>query len=388
LKGCDVFASSQDSYNCVKARANAIFIAEKCNFQSTVDAAVSGERTSTIAIRDTSFSFAGNLDANKKRIGIQGIGAKGLIQRCTFFGPCVGGIDWMDSPDQEVRIEGCQFDNCDVGIQTNGCKAVVIKSNGDSPCEIKNAIWGLSFKQSRVELSMVNVEGFSEKNRVAMQITEKSEVKCSDSEFLGFVSGMLVNQSSLAVNRVSTRNTSFVGLLVDGGSVEGNDLNLERVSVYGLVVLSKGATVKLSSLKVDAETAVGQKITPAVYVGSGSVEFTEGVFSNCLCGVFVDPKREIINTTGLPDRRSLIELIGNPDKIKLTLSPVEVTSDRMTLTNCDLAWLFNGPGTSRVKQLSGNLTDVQRTPRLLAADLKREGVDLTDFEVVAKPGQK
>ncbi len=383
LTQCDVFASSPSSYDCVKVRANGTLVAEKCKFESTVHAAVSGENLSSISIEDSSFSFSGNATSDSKRIGIQASGTKGLLRHCVFMGPCVGGIDWKDSPDQELSIEGCQFDNCDIGIQVRRCKLVTIKGTLDQPCEIKNAEWGVSIKDSQADLSKLIIEGFSDRNRVAIQITEKSKAKCTDCILSGYASGIWVNQSSLVVDRVQTRETGFVGMLVDGGTVEGNDLSLKTISCYGLAVLSKGAMVKLNSLNVDAEPAAGIG-PPAVYVASGTIEFKDGMFSNCLCGIFVDPARAIINSTGLPEKRSLIELIGDPQKIQMTLSPVEVLSDRMTLKKCDYAWVFNGIGSSRIKKLDGDLTDKSRLPKLVADDLKMDSEDTTNFSVVKK----
>lgn len=389
LKQCDVFASSNQSYNCVKARANTDFVADKCKFQSTVDVAVSGEKTSSISIRDSTFNFSGNIDPSLKRIGVQGTGASGLIQRCIFEGPCIAGIDWKDSPSDELNIESCQFDNCDIGIQTKACKAVVIKGSPDEPCEVKNAIYGLSLKQSNVKLSWVNVQGVrdinSNRNRVAMQVTENSEVSCADCDFLGSACGILLNQSSIDIGNVAVRETSFVGMLVDGGTVVGKELNILGVANYGLAVLSKGASVKLNTLIVEAR-AVPQKITPAVYVSSGVVEFDTGSFSNCLCGIFVDPTRELINGTGFPEKRSLIELVGELAKTKLN-TPVRVNSDHLTLTNCDGSWVFNGIGSSRVKQRDGDLSDSQWEPKLMDDDLEQKGTDLSNFSVVKKAGR-
>ena len=354
-----------------------------------MDVAVSADKTSSISIRDSVFNFSGTSAPGSKRIGIQGTGAKGLIQHCIFTGPCVGGIDWKDSPDQELTIEGCQFDNCEIGIQTKACKNVLIQGTVDQPCEIKNAIWGLSIKQSKVELKRVTVEGVSDENRVAMQITENSEVKCTDCDFFGTACGILLNVSSIVVDNVAIRETSFVGMLVDGGTVDGNELILLNVSHYGLVVLSKGASVELNALIVEARV-FGQKITPAVYVASGNVEFKTGVFSNCLCGIFVDPTRELINSTRYPEKRSLDEIVDDPKKTIMTRTPVVVNSDRMTLTDCDVGWIFNGIGSSRVKQLDGDSVDSHRVPKLSNADLQLEleGKDSTDFTVVKKPGRK
>ena len=389
LNQCDVFASSNQSYNCVKARANATLVADKCKFQSTVDVAVSGEKTSSISIRDSSFNFSGNLDPSLKRIGVQGNGASGLFQRCIFEGPCIAGIDWMDSPTDELTIDRCQFDNCDIGIQTKACKAVVVKGSPDEPCEVKNAKYGLSLKQSNVKLSWVSVQGVrdinSNRNRVAVQITENSEVACADCDFLGSACGILLNQSSIDIGNVAIRDTSFVGMLVDGGTVVGKELNILSIANYGLAVLSKGASVKLSTLIIEARD-VPQKITPAVYVSSGVVEFDTGSFSNCLCGIFVDPSRELINGTGFPEKRSLIELVGELAKTKLN-TPVRVNSDHLTLTNCDGSWVFNGIGSSRVKKLDGDLPESQRVPKLMDEELEQKGTDLSNFSVVKKAGR-
>ena len=171
-------------------------------------------------------------------------------------------------------------------------------------------------------------------------------------------------------------------MLVDGGTVVGNELNILSVANYGLAVLSKGASVKLNALIVEARI-IPQKITPAVYVSSGVVEFNTGTFANCLCGIFVDPSRELINSTGFPEKRSLIEMVGELAKTKLN-TPVKVNSDHITLTNCDDGWVFNGIGSIRVKQLDGDLQESHRAPKLMDEDLELKGTDLTNFSVVKK----
>ena len=208
LNKCVVFAGSLASYNCVKARANTTFVADRCKFESMLDANVSGEITSTITIRDSNFSFS-RTDSGLKRIGIQAKGSQGLIQRCSFTGPCSSGIDWMESPDQKLTIEDCQFDNCRVGIQCSGCNNVLIKGSTEMPLDIRNADYGLSIKHSKVDVSGVVAKGTSDpqhyKKRVSMQITEDSSVKCANCDFMGFV---LRNLSQEKFDRYRQRNDS------------------------------------------------------------------------------------------------------------------------------------------------------------------------------------
>ena len=383
LMRCDVFTSSKESFNCVKIRGNSALVADKCNFQTTLDAAISGEALSSITVRDSAFRFSGNADSVLKRMGIQAKGSHGLIQRCIFVGPCNAGIDWRDSLEQKLIVEGCDFDQCDIGIQTKGCQSVSIQGTGAKACEIKNAVWGLSIKQSSVNLSWVNVLGVGKDNKVGLQITEDSRVKCNDCSFSKTACGLLVNLSAIEIDNVSVHDSNFVGMLIDSGTAEGSALRLLNGTHYGLVVLSKGSTVKLDSLVVQAAPVEGQKIIPAVYVASGKVSIKTGQFSNCLCGIFVDPRRELINATGFPEKRSLVDLIGDPKKITITQTPVVLESDNMTLTDCDVGWIFNGAGSSQVKQLDGNLTDLQRKPRL-PDDLEMVGNDLANFKVVEK----
>ena len=381
LTRCNAFASSMKSDTCVKARAKAIFVAEKCKFQTTMQTAVFGEENSAVTIRDSDFSFAG-LGIN--RIGIQGFGAKGLIQRCRFTGPCSFGIDWKDNPE-ELRIESCRFDNCEIAIQTTACKAVSINGTVEQPCEIKNADCGLYFKQSRVGLSKVNMDGGGQRNKVAIRITKESEVKCTDSSIVGYASGILVSQSAITVDNVTIRETSLAGMLVDGGIVDGNRLSLLDSTRYGLMVLNKGSSAQLSSLEVRGSKK--HEFTIPVYVASGRVEFKAGVFSDCLCGVFVDPSQSILNDADLAEKRSLAELMEQPWGSNVTGTAIEVLSDRMTLNDCKLAWFFNGVGSARIKQIDGNLPKGNRVPKL-GAELELDGLDLTDFAVIDKKRDK
>lgn len=386
LKSCGVFATAPESYDCIKVGANAIFLADQCRFQSNLHAAVSGEPTSTMEIRNSHFSFSGTSDFGSKRAGIQATGAKGIIEGCTFMGPCLTGIDWLEcsQPGQELDIAGCQFDNCSVGIQTSGCSFVSITGSDDQPCTIKNAKWGLSFKQSKAIMQSITTEGTSDKNKIGVQVTENSEVTCSNCEFRGLVCGVLVKQSSAQMDQILIRESSFIGMLVDGAKVVGTDLHLIDVDRYGLVVLSAGANVKLDTLEVQAASTESEKLTSAIYAASGNVFFHEGIFTNCLCGIFVDPGRIVINATMQPKRRSLIELMGDPEKTETTQMPVEVNGDLMTLNDCVRGWMFLGAGSSQIKQVDGNLPENKRLPQIspgMQLDLR----DTTPFKIVVIP---
>ena len=186
-------------------------------------------------------------------------------------------------------------------------------------------------------------------------------------------------------------------MLVDEGLVDGNKLQILNFSSYGLAVLSKGSSVSLNQLDAEAVKVQGQKLSQAVYAASGKVEFKNGLFSNCLCGIFVDPDRLQINKTGLPQLRSLEDLIGGNPEENNTLTPVIVISDHMKLTKCDSPWIFRGAGTSQIKQIEGDLPVSRRKPkllpRLLPDDseedyLEMDGTDLTNFSVVKKADSK
>jgi eukaryotic-like serine/threonine-protein kinase len=399
LVGCSVFASSQDSYNSVKARANSTFEADECKFQSTVHANVSAEKSANVSVRNCSFSFAGSSSATLKRVGIQCIGAGGSIENCNFLGPCSAGIDWLDSEHQQVSIQSCNFRNCDVGVQLKACGSiespVTLKGTIDKPISIENAIWGVSVKQGFVNISNVQIDGAGDKSvdlkRVGLQITEDSVVQLSNCEIRRVACGLLSRQSQLALENTLVQYTSFAGMLLDGGNVAGKELSLFDCSTYGLVVISKNADLKLDSLSVSAvPPKEGEiKIVPAVYMSSGRVEIKTGDFKKCLCAFTVDPSREIINSTGLPERRTLVEIIGDPKVVQRTQSPIEIGAERIDLLDCDMPWLFNGPGASRVKQIEVRNTSrdmvTKTNPFLTKPDLALNGSNLLDFSVVLKP---
>ncbi len=358
LKKCEIFASSAKSYDCVKARENSSFTADACKFQSTMDVAISAEKTSSITVRSSEFSFSGvsNASSVKKRVGIQGTGALGAIRDCTFLGPCRAGIDWKESlePIENLTVESCQFMDCDVGIQTNNCKSVSIKGTEDKPCKIENAAWGVSIVRSTVDLDWLKIEGTSDKNKVGLQVTEESTVNnIANCEFRGMSCGMLLNRSSATVGNLQIRDTGFAGMLVDGGTIVGGSVKLSRVSNYGLIVLGKNVDVFLDSLTVDAARRVGVKDTPAIYATSGRVEFKEGIFSECNTGIFIDPNRVVINMTGPDTTKNFAELMGKSDKNEASMPLVEVDGARMVITNCGYGWLFAGSGRSRVHETSG-----------------------------------
>ena len=388
LKQCRVFAIAEESYDCVKIRPAAFFAADQCLFKSDKHAAISCEPKSSVVIRNSEFSFSGSFDISSKRGGIQASGANGIIQDCKFVGPCIAGIDWNDglTESEKLTVEGCQFNNCQIGVQTKGCQFVSIFGTDDQPCSIKNAVWGLSFKKSKVDVRSMSVEGSGEKSKASLQATEGSDVKCIDCEFQGMFCGAIINKSSLHIENVLIRDSGFVGMMVDEGTIDGDKLELLDVSHYGLVVLGKNSSVKLKSLEVLA--IAGEKITPAVYAASGKVEFEEGIFTNCHSGICVDPDRILINATIDPDRRSLAELLGgDPVKIKASLTPIEVDGDKMGLKNCENAWLFLGVGASRIKQLESDMPANFLKPRLgnvRNPNLKLNSDDLTNITVSDK----
>ncbi len=378
LTRCKLFASSLKSLHCAVVYSNATFLAEECTFQTTDRQAVVAHTGASVSLHDSSFRFSGNSSSGSNRIGVQGNGARGLIQRCSFGGPCGFGIDWLDSPNQGLKVEGCRFENCDIAIQTKSCKEALINGSEEHPFEIINSVWGLNLIQSQVDVAMIKVDGRNERNRIAMRITDRSKVHCTDCDFTGHECGVYVSKSSNVVDRVSVRNTRFTSMFVDSATVNGNDLKLSNIARFGLVTMGRGASVKLNSLEVQAAT----KLTIPVYATSGLVEFKKALMTECLSGVFVDPKAEIINGIDLSERRSLIELIGNPGKNELVSTPIQVVGECMTLMNCQYAWIFNGIGTSRIKKLDGDVSDANRIPKLLKIDeLQRLGTDLTNFEV-------
>lgn len=378
LSKCELFASSLKSLHCARVNANASFLAEKCKFQTTVLQAVVAEKGASLTLRECSFRYSGNSSSSSNRTGVQAKGARGLIQQCSFVGPCNFGIDWMDSPIQGLKVESCRFENCDIAIQAKACKDALIKGSEELPCEIINSVWGINLIQSQVDVSTIKVNGVNERNRIAMRVTDRSNVNCTDCEFNGNECGVLVSQSAIVVDRVSIRSTRFTGLIVDNATIDGGDLVLSNVARFGLVTLGKAAAVKLNSLEVQAAT----KLTIPVYACSGPIEFKQSLLTGCLSGIFVDPQGEVISGADLSERRSLIELIGSRGTSDWVSTPIQVVGDCMTLKNCQYAWIFNGIGSSRIKLIAGDLAGDKQVPKILKIDeLQRQGTDLTNFSV-------
>ncbi len=388
LKDCEVFASSPHSYNCVRARSNSVFVADQCTFQSMEHAAINGDVDATIVIRDSKISFPGNVDFGLKRIGIQATGAKGLVQNCVFVGPCMAGIDWNDSPDQELTIEACQFDNCEVGIQAKNCGMVRIAGTDVQPCELKSTRFGINLVGSKADLKSVRVVSTGEKDKVGLQFTKDSRVKCSSCYVEGMQCGVLVNQSELIiVDSLEVHDTSFSGMLVDESNVEAKNVRLLGVGEFGLVVLSTNTHVDVESLTVAASESSDQKITPAIYATSGRIKFDQAEFRNCLCAICVDPDREIIEFVGYPKKSILAELLKTTKRTDQPL-PV-INGDRMTLADCEVIWSFAGTGACKIKEILTSIPPESRAPRILYPEkLELDSSDYSDFSVVTRSGRK
>ncbi len=386
LKDCDVFADSPHAYDCVKARSNTVFVADRCNFQSTEHAAIYGDKDSTLALRDCKIGFPGNSDFGLKRSGVQAIGAQGLIRNCVITGPCIAGIDWLDSSTRTLSIEQSRFENCEIGIQTRQCGMVKIEGTAEQPLEIANARFGINLVGSHAEIKHLTVKGTDEGSKVGLQITKGSEVQCDESRFVGMRCAVVVHQSKLTVDTLTTDDTSFAGLLVDESNVEAESLKISNVQNFGLAVLSTNAHVEARSISVEASLSNGQKLASAIYATSGQVEFGEADFRNCLCGVCVDPDREIIEFVGYP-KKTLADLLKTTKRADQPLA--NVVGDSMSLSDCEFAWTFAGVGAGKVGRISGNLPETKRAPRLLYPDrLEVGGENSTNFFVRAKTPKK
>jgi len=249
---------------------------------------------------------------------------------------------------------------------------------------ISNAVWGLNLLQSQVDISTIKVEGLEERNKIAFRVMERSTVNCIDCGFDGHSCGIFVGQSSLIVDGVTISRPRCVGMVVDGASVDGDSLLLSNIPKYGLMTLGKDASVTLNSFEVQAAPNV--ELNFPVYATAGRIEFKKGVMADCACGIFVDPRREFMDEAELSERLGLKDRIGIAVKSEGSLKPVEIVSHQLTLKNCKRVWVFNGTGSSQIKQLKSDLIGDKLTPKLLNTRenehvLTQHGTDLTNFEV-------
>ncbi len=389
IRNSEVFASLEQSYDCIKVHENATLGALDCKFQSTEHAAIRGESNSTLVIRNCTFSFSARFEEGTKRCGIQARNAIGEVKNSTFTGPCLAGIEWKDMPEKLLDIESCVFQDCHTSINTQNCQNVLIRGSKEKPNQIRRGIFGVSFVQSNVKLDWLDADVSGDKNRVALQATEKSIVKVGNANLRGYMCGSLIKDSELVFDSLKISKTRFAGVLVDDSKLSGTTLDLLETSNFGLVVLSTSALVKVENLKVEALNSKDARTVSAVYATSGEIEFTDAWFTNCLCGFFVDPSRIIIEDVGMPKRSTLADLLKSSKKPD---SPLPNTGgDRMTVTNCDYSWIFNGTGTARVVQLDGNLPKDRQSPMLLAQggtlgdELEMEKLGEFQFVVRRKP---
>jgi serine/threonine protein kinase len=383
LSDCKVYASSPRSYDCVKVRSQGILAAERCEFQSMEHAAVSGEAGATIAIQHSSFRFLGGSDLGQRRSGVQASGSRGLLRHCQFLGPCLAGIDWMDSPEQALTVESCRFENCYTGIQLRNCGSVSLKGTLEEPLEILHATFGLNLIHSKVHLSGLVAAGVGEKSKVGLQITEDSEVDGTELQLGNFLCGALIKDSRLQFEQLAIADPSFAGVLVDDAVVEGTSLTLEGVAAMGMAVLSAKPSVKIETIRVTAARQDAQKLASAIYTTSGEVFFGELLAYDCLCGLFFDPDKSVIEDLGLPQRRILAELL--PVKRKSRMPLPRVVGQRMEVNGCEFSALFLGTGSTQVPRIDSDLPADRRDPHLLQPEKFEIGGDWSSgFAVTAR----
>jgi serine/threonine protein kinase len=383
LSDCKVYASSPRSYDCVKVRSQGILAAERCEFQSMEHAAVSGEAGATIAIQHSSFRFLGGSDLGQRRSGVQANGSRGLLRHCQFLGPCLAGIDWMDSPEQTLTIENCRFDHCYTGIQLRNCGSVRLLGTPEEPLEILHATFGLNLIHSKAHVSGLVAAGVGEKSKVGFQITEDSEVDSTELQLSNFLCGTLVKDSRLQFEQLAIADPGFAGVLVDDAVVEGASLTLEGVAALGVAVLSAKPSVKIETIRVTAARQDAQKLASAIYTTSGEVFFGELLAYDCLCGLFFDPDKRVIEDLGLPQRRILAELLPVTRKTKMPLP--RVVGQRIEVNGCEFAALFLGTGSTQVPRLDSDLPADRRVPHLLQPEkLEIEGDWQSGFAVTAR----
>ncbi len=385
LVSCRILAFSPNSLHGLRLGANGIAVAEKCKFECKAGKAVVAEKGGSVTLRNCVFEFHGNTSSGSQRVAVQGTGANGLVQGCSFGGPCNVGIDWMESPTQVLKVENSTFKNCDIGIQTRSCASVVIQGAAGKPCEVFDAKWGLNLQSSKVDVSRIKVEGNKEKNVVALRITDRTNVNCKDLELIGHECGILVRQSSIMVDRVSIGSARYAGVFVDRSTISGNDLKLTNIAKYGLIGY-KGASVSLNLLEIHSAPEHRSSEILALYAASGRIEFKQGMIEGFFCGIFVDPDLEILGSE-LPDKRVLNELLAgsswDAEVTNGTSAPVEIVSDLLTLKNCRSTWIFYGAGSSRIQQLQCDLPIKEQTPIVAKKDRFELRIkDLSNFDVL------
>jgi serine/threonine protein kinase len=363
IRNSDVFATLQQSYDCIKVHENATLAAMNCKFQSAEHAAIRGEPNSIIAIRNCSFSFTSQFEEGSKRCGVQARNAQAEIKNCSFQGPCLAGIEWFDTPDRPLTIESCIFLECHTAISTQNCHNVVVSGSKEKPTEIRMGVFGVNAVNSKAKINWLDAEATGDKNRVALQATEQSVMKVENANLRGYMCGSLIKDSELSFESLKVSKTRFAGILVDDSKLDGTTLEMTETSNFGLVILSTSAMVTLESLSVEAVDDKDGRTVSGIYATSGEISFSDARFSNCLCGFFLDPSRMIIEDVGMPKRSTLADLLKTSKKPD---SPLPITGgDRMFLTNCEYSWIFNGTGTVKVEQLDGNIPQNRQSPTLL-----------------------
>jgi Adenovirus EB1 55K protein / large t-antigen len=388
LKDCEVFASSRHSFDCVRARSHSVFVADRCSFQSMEHAAIFGDVDSSISLLDSKVSFPGNVDFGPKRACVQAEGATGFFQGCEFIGPCNAGIDWSESPQQELKIESCRFDNCKVGIRSKNGGSVEINGTEERLCELTNVRFGISLVESKAKLNRFRVVSSDASDKVGLQVSKGSQVQCNGGYIEGMPCGILVNQSELIVtDDIEIHQTTFAGLLADESSVKAEKIQLIDVEQFGLVVLSTKAQVQIASLFVSAPESSDPKVTLAICATSGDLQIDESEIRNCLSSICVDTDRKIIDDVGSARKSILAELL-EARKQSDQPQPV-IRGNRMMIENCEYVWLFAGTGTSKIKEIVADMPSERLAPRILFPEsLERKGSDYTDFSVVLKTDDK
>ena len=223
---------------------------------------------------------------------------------------------------------------------------------------------------------MIEVEGVDERNKIACRIVEQSSVNWTEGNLTAHSCGFLVSHSSLIVNRVTVARPRSAAIIADSADLQGAELVLSNIPKFGIVTLGNETSVSLGSMRVDAEPRLENNLP--VYATAGRIEIAKVEIADCDCCFFVDPKREFIDLRELTEKLGLKEPIGLIEPVEPSPPQVAVFSDLLILKKCKYVWVFNGAGTSRVKQINCDITGEML---LKTNKLTQKGADLTNFEI-------
>lgn len=292
-------------YDCIRLEQGSRLSAQDSTFRTEHHPAIYARQAQALDIRLCTFEILGTAgDAGAERVGLQVRQSGGSVTQCKFMGHATSddlesqvratGIEWGDSR-QPVRIDDCQFDSLQQGLNAYSCEQVALAG-----------VDGSSFSNCRVAIELSScggsirdctIDGLDVKGSVGIQLDNNA------------------NDQPWSLRSCTVRRTERA-VVINQAKVEAQSMVIPNCIGNGITVLSNAAVVL-------TEPQIRNCRLFGLLVESSQAELTGPEIEGCYVGIVVDGNQQALKCTGGRFARNEVGLLLTSGSAELSDAYIE-----------------------------------------------------------------